>query len=121
MKPKAKRQHRINRHKRVRAKISGSSKRPRVAVFKSNQYIYAQVIDDEAGKTLLGLSNYGGKKSKIKTKNKKSEIASKVGEALAEKMKKAGITEAVFDRGGFKFHGRVKAIADGLKKGGIKI
>ena len=121
MKPQAKRQHRLDRHKRVRAKIKGSAKRPRVAVFKSNQYVYAQVIDDEAGKTLVSVSNYGGKKSKTKTKDKKSEGASKVGEALAEKMKKAGIGEAVFDRGGFKFHGRVKALAEGLRKGGIKI
>ena len=129
MKPKAKRQHRLDRHKRVRAKIKGSSKRPRVAVFKSNQYIYAQVIDDEVGKTLASVSNYGGKKSKTKTKvdstgsprAKKSEGASKAGEALAEKMKGIGITEVVFDRGGFKFHGRIKAVAEGLKKGGIKI
>ena len=121
MKPQAKRQHRLDRHKRVRAKIKGSAKRPRVAVFKSNQYVYAQVIDDEAGKTLVSVSNYGGKKSKTKTKDKKSEGASKVGEALAEKLKKAGISEAVFDRGGFKFHGRVKALVEGLRKGGIKI
>ena len=121
MKPKAKRQHRLSRHKRVRAKITGTSKRPRVAVFKSNQYIYAQVIDDEAGKTLVSVSNYSGKKAKTKTKDKKSGEASKVGEALAEKMKKAGISEAVFDRGGFKFHGRVKALVEGLRKGGIKI
>ena len=121
MKPKAKRQHRLSRHKRVRAKIAGTSKRPRVAVFKSNQYTYAQVIDDETGKTLASVSNYGGKKSKSKTKTKKSDEASKIGEALAEKMKKTGITEAVFDRGGFKFHGRIKAVAEGLKKGGIKI
>jgi len=121
MKPQAKRQHRLSRHKRVRAKIEGSAKRPRVAVFKSNQYIYAQVIDDKAHKTLVSASNYDGKKTKTKTKDKKSDGASKVGEALAEKMKKAGIVEAVFDRGGFKFHGRVKAVAEGLKKGGIKI
>lgn len=121
MKPKAKRQHRLSRHKRVRAKIKGSSKRPRVAVFKSNQYVYAQVIDDETGKTLASVSNYGGKKSKTKTKAKKSDEAFSVGESLAEKMKGTGISEAVFDRGGFKFHGRIKAVADGLKKGGIKI
>ena len=121
MKPQAKRQHRLSRHKRVRAKITGTSKRPRVAVFKSNQYVYTQVIDDKTGKTLASVSDYGGKKSKSKIKDKKTEGASRVGEALAEKMKKAGIVEAVFDRGGFKFHGRVKAVADGLKKGGIKI
>lgn len=118
---KAKQSNRIKRHKRVRAKIQGSPKRPRVAVFKSNRYTYAQVIDDEAGKTLASVSNHDGKKSKTKTKTKKSEGAFRVGEDLAEKMKGAGITEAVFDRGGFKFHGRVKAVADGLKKGGIKI
>lgn len=120
-KNKAKQSSRIKRHKRVRAIIKGSAKRPRVAVFKSNQYIYAQVIDDEAKKTLLNVSDYGGKKSKTKTKDKKSETAFKMGELLAEKMKKEGITEVVFDRGGFKFHGRIKAVADGLIKGGIKI
>ena len=125
MKPKAKRQHRISRHKRVRAKITGTSKRPRVAVFKSNQYIYAQVIDDEVGKTLVSVSDYSGKPSSRAQAEGKSNAKkleeSKVGEVLAEKMKGIGIIEAVFDRGGFKFHGRVKAIADGLKKGGIKI
>jgi len=121
MKVKSKQQYKIIRHRRIRAKITGTKERPRVAVFKSNQYIYAQVIDDKAGKTLASASNYGGKKTKTKTKDKKSEGASKVGEALAEKMKKTGITEAVFDRGGFKFHGRVKAVAEGLRKGGIKI
>mgnify|MGYP001575011394 CR=1 FL=1 len=121
MNTKKKQLNRKRRHSRVRAKIIGTKERPRVAVFKSNKYIYAQVIDDEAGKTLVSASNYGGKKSKTKTKDKKSESASKAGEVLAEKMKNAGITEAVFDRGGFKFHGRVKAVADGLNKGGIKI
>lgn len=120
---KNKRIHRIKRHARVRARISGSAKRPRVAVFKSNQYIYAQVIDDKVGKTLMSISDYGGKKAKAKTKtkDKKSEVAFKMGELLAEKMKKEGITEVVFDRGGFKFHGRIKSVADGLIKGGVKI
>lgn len=121
MKSKVKKQHRISRHRRVRAKIQGIAKRPRVAVFKSNRYIYAQVIDDEAGKTLASVSDYGGKKSKSKAKPTKSEESSKAGEALAVKMKAKGITEAVFDRGGFKFHGRIKALAEGLRRGGIKI
>ena len=95
MKVKIKRENRIKRHRRVRAKIRGTSERPRVAVFKSNQYVYAQVIDDETGKTLVSVSNYGGKKSKTKTKSKKSEEAAKVGEALAEKMKGIGVVEAV--------------------------
>lgn len=116
MNRKSKQQYRTIRHRRVRAKIMGTKERPRIAVFKSNQYIYVQVIDDEAGKTLIGVSDYG-----VKTKSKKSDAAYKVGETLAENMKGIGIVEAVFDRGGFKFHGRVKAVADGLKKGGIKI
>lgn len=116
MKPKTKRQHRLNRHRRVRAKIQGTAQRPRVSVFKSNQYVYAQVIDDEIGKTLISVSDQG-----TKAKSKKSDAASKAGETLAKKMKEKGITEALFDRGGFKFHGRVKAVADGLRKGGIKI
>ena len=122
-KNKAKQSNRIKRHNRVTAKIQGSLKRPRVAVFKSNQYIYAQVIDDKVGKTLMSISDYGGKKAKTKTKtkDKKSEVAFKMGELLAEKMKKEGITEVVFDRGGFKFHGRIKSVADGLIKGGVKI
>ncbi|KKR02355.1 MAG: 50S ribosomal protein L18 [Candidatus Yanofskybacteria bacterium GW2011_GWA1_39_13] len=122
-KNKAKQSNRIKRHNRVTAKVQGSSKRPRVAVFKSNQYIYAQVIDDKVGKTLMSISDYGGKKAKpkTKTKDKKSEVAFKMGELLAEKMKKEGITEVVFDRGGFKFHGRIKSVADGLIKGGVKI
>ena len=122
-KNKAKQSNRIKRHNRVTAKVQGSLKRPRVAVFKSNQYIYAQVIDDKVGKTLMSVSDYGGKKAKTKTKtkDKKSEVAFKMGELLAEKMKKEGITEVVFDRGGFKFHGRIKSVADGLIKGGVKI
>jgi len=101
----------------------GTKERPRVAVFKSNQYIYAQVIDDKVGKTLMSISDYGGKKAKTKTKtkDKKSEVAFKMGELLAEKIKKEGITEVVFDRGGFKFHGRIKSVADGLIKGGVKV
>ena len=119
MKSKTKRQHRISRHNRVRAKIQGSSKRPRVAVFKSNRNIFVQFIDDITGKTILSSKIVSDKKNKIKAT--KTTKAGSIGEMLAEKAKELGITEAVFDRGGFKFHGRVKALADGLKKGGIKI
>ena len=110
----SKKLNRSRRHSRVRAKISGTASRPRVAVFKSNQYIYAQIIDDEAGKTIFSASD-----SEVK-KGKKSEKALEVGQTLAAKMKDKGLSEAVFDRGGFKFHGRVKAVADGLRNGGIK-
>lgn len=107
--------NRSRRHRKVRAKISGTSSRPRIAVFKSNQYIYAQVVDDESGKTLLSVSDMEVKKGK------KSEKALKIGETLAARMKEKGLLEAVFDRGGFKFHGRVKSVADGLRSGGIKL
>src|SRR3989344_6099905 len=119
MKPKAKRQHRLNRHKRVRAKIQGAATRPRVAVFKSNRHVFVQFIDDTTGKTILSSKIISAKNSK--TKGSKTTKAGAIGETLAEKAKELGITEAVFDRGGFKFHGRVKAVAEGLKKGGIKI
>ena len=119
MKQEAKRQHRISRHKRVRAKIRGSAKKPRIAVFKSNRHLFVQFIDDITGKTLLSSNIVSAKNGK--TKESKTAKAGSIGEMLAEKAKEIGITEAVFDRGGFKFHGRVKAVADGLKKGGIKI
>jgi len=129
--------NRIRRHKKVRAKISGTSSKPRIAVFKSNQYIYAQVVDDENGKTLLSVSDRpavaisGGVKPQrqtghVSTKGNlgtgatKSDKALKIGETLAARMKEKGMLEAVFDRGGFKFHGRVKSVADGLRSGGIK-
>lgn len=116
---KSKRQHRIMRHRRVRAKIIGTKEKPRVAVFKSNQHIFVQFIDDTVGKTILSSKVISVKKSKAK--GSKTDKAHSIGEMLAVKAKELGITEAVFDRGGFKFHGRIKAIADGLKKGGIKI
>jgi large subunit ribosomal protein L18 len=115
----AKRQHRLSRHKRVRAKIQGSLGRPRVAVFKSNKHVFVQFIDDTTGKTILSSKIVSATKTKIK--GTKTDKAGSVGEMLAEKAKELGISEAVFDRGGFKFHGRVKAVAEGLKKGGIKI
>lgn len=117
----SKRQHRETRHRRVRAKVLGTAERPRVSVFKSNKNIFVQFIDDASGRTLLSnqVSEKGAKTKKIKVS--KTEKAIKIGETLAEEAKKAGIVEVVFDRGGFKYHGRVKAIADGLRKGGVKL
>lgn len=106
--------HRINKHKRVRKNITGVSDKPRVTVFKSGQHIYAQVIDDSKGVTLVAESDL-----KIKTGTKK-EKAEKVGEILAQKAIKAKITKIVFDRGGFAYHGRVAALAEGLRKGGLQ-
>lgn len=113
-------QKRIRRHNRLRAKVTGTAVRPRVAIFKSNQFTYAQVIDDITGTTLIAVSDYAGKKTK-KIKGTKIEKAVSNGKALAEALKKKGIDTVVFDRGGFKYHGRVKALADGLRDSGIKL
>jgi large subunit ribosomal protein L18 len=106
---------RISRHKRLRAKVSGTSDCPRIAVFKSNQFTSVQVVDDVARKTLFSLST-----KDIKGKKNKTEKAIQMGEALADKIKEKGIEKVVFDRGGFKYHGRVKGVADGLRKSGLK-
>ncbi len=108
---------RLKRHKRVRAHISGTAERPRLAVFRSDKHIYAQVIDDVTGNTLVAAATnekdfegYGGN----------VEAAKKLGAILAERALKAGVEEVVFDRGGYLFHGRVKALADGAREGGLK-
>lgn len=99
---------------RVRGKISGVASRPRMSVFRSNKQIYVQLIDDEAGKTLVSAS------SKNITEGTKCEIAEKVGEEAAKAALAAGIETVVFDRNGYLFHGRVKSLADGARKGGLK-
>lgn len=99
---------------RVRNKISGTSVRPRMCVFRSNKQIYVQIINDETGMTLVAASSLG------LDKMPKCEQASKVGEAIAQKAIAAGITEVVFDRNGYLYHGRVKEVADGARKGGLK-
>ena len=113
----SKSQLRTRRHNRIRAKVKGTAECPRVSVFKSNQHVFAQVIDDVAGKTLFSSKISGGKS---KTKGTKTEKARAVGEMLAQKAKAMGIAEIIFDRGGFKYHGRIKALADGLRNGGVK-
>ena len=118
MDSKQKQQHRLMRHKRVRARIVGTAQRPRVSVFKSNKHIFVQLIDDESGKTILSSKVVSAKKSKIK--GNKNEKASEIGKIVAEKAKTTGIKEVIFDRGGYKYHGRIKAVADGLRAGGMK-
>ncbi len=106
---------RDRRHARVRNKVLGTALRPRLVVFRSNKHIEAQIIDDTKGNTLVSASSV-----QLKLKNGGNiEAATKVGEALAEKAKKAGISEVVFDRGGYQYHGRVAALADGARKGGL--
>ena len=99
---------------RIRGKISGTAARPRMTVFRSNKQIYVQLIDDLAGATLVSTSSKGIEEGT------KIEIAAKVGEAIAKKALEAGITEVVFDRNGYLFHGRVKSLADAARKGGLK-
>ena len=106
---------RLKRHKRVRAKISGTAARPRLAVYRSNANISAQIIDDVAGKTLASANSLG-----IKEKMTKCEQAAKVGELIAKKAQEAGVTTVVFDRNGFLYHGRVKQLADAARNAGLK-
>lgn len=99
---------------RVRNKISGTAERPRMSVFRSNKQIYVQIINDETGRTLVSASSLGMEAMP------KKEQAAKVGEAVAEKAIAAGIQAVVFDRNGYLYHGRVKEVADGARKGGLK-
>ena len=105
----------VKRQKRVRGKVSGSATRPRLSVFKSNMHIYAQIIDDMSQKTLVSFSDMKLKKDKLK----KVDVAFLVGEELAKLALKAKIKSIVFDRNGFRFHGRIKAVAEGARKGGL--
>jgi large subunit ribosomal protein L18 len=111
---------RKRRHKRVRKNVHGTPERPRLNVFRSLNAIYAQVIDDEDGKTLVSASTLD-KELRGKTKGKnKTEQAKLVGEAIAERAKANGISTVVFDRGGYKYIGRVKALAEGAREGGLE-
>jgi large subunit ribosomal protein L18 len=100
---------------RVRARVSGSDARPRLAVFRSASHIYAQIINDLTGKTLAQSSS-----KDVKVKGAKTDLSVEVGKAIAEKAKAAGITKVVFDRGGFKYHGRVKALAEAAREAGLE-
>ena len=111
------RKARERRHKRVRGKIVGSAERPRLVVFRSNRGIEAQLVDDLEGKTLAAASWLNLKKS---FKGSKSEQAAEVGKLLAANAKKANVETVVFDRGGYLYHGRVKALADAAREGGLK-
>ncbi len=116
-----KKQKRVRRHVKIRTRVAGTSATPRLAVFRSNRFMYAQLIDDESAKTLAHASSLESKKTKKSTKGtKKVDVSFTVGKTLAEKAKAAGITKVVFDRGGFAFKGRVKALADGAREGGLK-
>ena len=119
---KEKREKRKRRHKKVRAKIFGTKDRPRLCVFRSNKHIYAQLIDDEKGHTLGAVSDLKLPKNvKLKKEmTRKVAIAYEVGKLIAKVAKEKGIEKVVFDRGGYKYHGRVKALAEGAREGGLK-
>lgn len=111
---------RIRRHNRVRRRVSGTPERPRLSVFRSSANIYAQVIDDTVGRTLVAASTIEkavGAELNGKTKTEQAKV---VGRLIAERALAAGITKVVFDRGGYKYHGRVKALADAAREGGLK-
>ena len=112
-------EHRVRRHRRVRKKVTGTAERPRLAVFRSNKHIYVQAIDDQARRTIVSASTVeadlrGGSTATV-------EAAKQVGKLVGERAKAAGIETVVFDRGGFKYHGRVAAIADGAREAGLEL
>jgi large subunit ribosomal protein L18 len=110
-----KRDARMRRHRRVRSKVAGTAERPRLVVFRSNRGISAQLVDDAAGRTLASASWRA-----VTSSGSKTEQASEVGKALAAAAKAAGIGTCVFDRGGYLYHGRVKALAEGAREGGLE-
>jgi large subunit ribosomal protein L18 len=117
MEAKTKRASRLRRHSRVRRKISGTAERPRLAVYRSNRHIYAQLIDDAAARTLASASDREVKAGG----DGKTDVAKAVGGLIAERAKASGIERVVFDRGGRLFHGRVAALAEGAREKGLKI
>jgi len=110
-------QTRLKRRHRVRAKVTGTAERPRISVFRSNRGIHAQLVDDLTGSTLAAVSWTEGDLRGLKP----MEQAGKAGELLAQRAKSAGVESAVFDRGGYQYHGKVKAFADGVREGGLKV
>ena len=105
--------NRTQRRSRIRSKIFGTAKRPRLSIYRSNKYMYAQLVNDEQGKTLVSAST-------LKSDNQSATTASQVGQTIAQKALKLGIKTVVFDRGGYKYHGQVKAVADSVREAGLK-
>ena len=118
---KSRRVQRAKRHRRIRKKIQGTAERPRLVIFRSLKNIEGQLVDDDNSRTLLGLSTLAPemKAFKAESRNPRVETAKEVGKLLAQKAKEAGMEHVVFDRGGYKYHGRVKAFAEGAREGGL--
>jgi large subunit ribosomal protein L18 len=108
---------RARRHQRVRKGLRGTPERPRLAVFRSNRYIYAQIIDDHGGRTLAAASS---QEADLRSGRLNVDTAAKVGALVADRAKEAGVTAVVFDRGGYKYHGRLKALADAAREAGLE-
>ncbi|MCB9511369.1 MAG: 50S ribosomal protein L18 [Deferribacteres bacterium] len=112
---------RQNKHRSVRKKVFGTSERPRLVVYKSNKNIYAQLVDDQKSKTLTGVSSLSaGLKDEVRKADSRMKVATAVGKAIAEKAKDLKLETVVFDRGGYLYHGLVKALADGAREAGLK-
>ena len=111
--PKTRSEKRFRRHLRVRKKVTGTTERPRLVIFRSLKHIYAQLVDDVSSRTILTVSD-------AKLEGKKTEKSVEVGKLVASRAKDAGITRVVFDRAGYQYHGRVKAVADGAREGGLE-
>ena len=116
--PKSRQQRRYRRHLRVRQRVAGTAARPRLAIYRSLKHIYAQLVDDDRGVALLGVSD-ASEGIAIEGTGKVAK-AEAVGKLIAERAKAAGITAVVFDRAGYQYHGRVKAVADGAREGGLE-
>jgi len=112
-----KQEKRIRRHKKIRMNMHGTKDRPRLFVYRSNQHIYVQLVDDDKAKIMMGASD---KDVKSKKGEKKTDVAKEVGKLIAKKAMENKIEKVIFDRGGVLFHGRVKAVADGAREGGLK-
>jgi large subunit ribosomal protein L18 len=112
--------HRIKVHARVRMRVEGTQERPRLAVYRSLDHIYAQVIDDRSGKTLVAASSVDGESRKSIKGGGNIAAAKVIGKLVADRAKAAGINKVVFDRGGYKYHGRVKALADAAREAGLQ-
>jgi large subunit ribosomal protein L18 len=116
---KTREQRRERRHRRVRAKVHGTAERPRLVVHRSINHVEGQVVDDVSGRTLVGLSTLDAALREKRGEMNKTEASRAAGKALAEKAREMGVTQVVFDRGGYVYHGRVKAFAEGAREGGL--
>lgn len=120
MEAKTPRAKRVRRHLRVRRRVHGTRERPRLAVFRSSVHIYAQIVDDTVGRTLVAASDLEADLRSQREGRKKTDVAKQVGKAIGERALAAGLTKVVFDRGGFQYHGRVKALADSAREAGLQ-